>query len=426
MNKTIKKLTAVMFYVYILLSYIYCTLLTFNIRIFSMSSFTIVMDGLCFILIICAVYARKFLIRGKSFGTLMVAFFFLACFFITDAAYGFDYPGASGLRIQVMVFVSQTLPAIVIAVITARDKDIQKYIKKFLAMVGAIFTAISCMVTVLSQKNIVDIYNTKYGFDYNSLSYMTSFASIAILLWWLLRYKDTRKKKHSFFAFVLVGIDAIIIFVSGGKGAFVSFIVVNLYILFSSNDSRILHNRFIKLILVTLVAIGGLVLLFPLLQTVLDRMGGYYRILNFIKYGVAGSASAQDRVGLYSEALKSGLSSPIVGHGIGSIYEEMQTYSHNIFLDIFVETGIVGVLLSVIALVWLFKKSKKLVHDDPINTIWVAITLYGFISAMVSGYWFNTAPLLMGAVIIAIQSMTFVKVTKVNINEEKLNENITY
>jgi O-antigen ligase len=72
---------------------------------------------------------------------------------------------------------------------------------------------------------------------------------------------------------------------------------------------------------------------------------------NFSGTGVAlNDPSARSRLGIYAQAFKAISEAPIFGHGLGSLgdivnYSEPGAYPHNMFLEIMIDTGLVGLML---------------------------------------------------------------------------------
>ena len=89
-------------------------------------------------------------------------------------------------------------------------------------------------------------------------------------------------------------------------------------------------------------------------------------------------------------AIMLGKRNPIAGNGLGSVFYEMEIYSHNLFTDVFCEMGLLGLGALVLILLFFVIKIINLIKKDPLNHIVLIMFLSGFIMLMFSNYYSNS------------------------------------
>ena len=84
---------------------------------------------------------------------------------------------------------------------------------------------------------------------------------------------------------------------------------------------------------------------------------------------------------------------PVFGHGVGSVFFEMGTYSHNFITDAMVEVGVIGTfILFSLFIILVFKAIKDIYHDIS-DSLWLIIFLDGLVMSLFSGYYLAQIPL---------------------------------
>ena len=86
--------------------------------------------------------------------------------------------------------------------------------------------------------------------------------------------------------------------------------------------------------------------------------------------------------------------SPFLGHGAGSIFYELGTYSHNLVLDISAEFGLFGLMCGIALLVLYIFCLTHLIKRDKRNEIWVYFTISSCMFLSFSSYWLVSGMLL--------------------------------
>ncbi len=122
---------------------------------------------------------------------------------------------------------------------------------------------------------------------------------------------------------------------------------------------------------------------------------GELRTLHRLEALIAGEdlgGSAEARLNLWKASVRFWKESPYFGHGLGSfpvLYwnEDARSYPHNIFLELAVETGTVGVLLLLLLLFTAFRNLTSVgrLHDDPLRLLVAVLVVNAFLQVMISG-----------------------------------------
>ena len=111
---------------------------------------------------------------------------------------------------------------------------------------------------------------------------------------------------------------------------------------------------------------------------------GYERIFGFLEgEGDAGRSKH------FEDAMKKYLQKIIFGHGAGSELFLFPVHSHNLFTEIAVEYGTIGLVVLVSVLGVFFNRLRKLIKKDEKNHLIFLMFICGFVMNMFSGYYFT-------------------------------------
>ncbi len=127
------------------------------------------------------------------------------------------------------------------------------------------------------------------------------------------------------------------------------------------------------------------------------EMGYNSRLISmFYQYlfvdGDAASLSAH-RLGLWENAIEMIGQSPVIGHGMGAFQAStFSTYAHNIFLDIFLSYGLVGLLTFCIILCYNMRRILKLTGAAKVLglvffSLWFPVLLFSLTFFQSMGFW---------------------------------------
>ncbi len=187
---------------------------------------------------------------------------------------------------------------------------------------------------------------------------------------------------------------------SGGRGGVVLILVLFVASIFINIGKR--AHKIVIPIALFLIIIRFTV---PNLINMLNiNIKGLNRVLSFLN----GNIFSDGRTNLYINSFELFREDPIIGKGIGSIFHLLHSYSHNMFLDILTETGILGLFVFLFVLVNYFIKNYALFQQGSLFRFLTIVFICGFTLNMFSGYiWTNPFVWLPIAVAITVRKNEF-------------------
>ena len=216
-------------------------------------------------------------------------------------------------------------------------------------------------------------FNTDF-LSYQSISYYSIFA-FGFTMYLIARCRDSYTHWGRYVLIVLSILQVIVTIMAGGRGAFVLGCVFILYF-------SLKHISLAKLFSYGIIAIVALILINEILSNNEIFKMGFNRIFNFF-----GNAEA---IGTDNRWIRCAfLESPILGHGLGSVFYEVGFYSHNIFTDMLCEGGVILMLIFIFLLLKFIRASRALIAENYRNEIVVIIFLCSFIMSSFSGYYLS-------------------------------------
>ena len=294
----------------------------------------------------------------------------------------------------------QVFPSILTACFIAQHNDVQERIKAWAPYVALLFTAVAFVCTLRpaasTSGNLIENLN---GFDYQIVSYVAAYASG--LLGFYLVCKDKCSQMWIFkskagvpIALISMFLDLLIVLLSGGRGGFVTYILLGLVtVFFALKSSTVSPRTIIKGALVLIIVIAGGYFAVKYVSNSSLSTIGFSRIVTLISGGGDFRRAAKR-----TAALASFSESPIIGHGFGSVFYEIGEYTHNFFTDALVEGGIVLIIFLIVIFCAGFISNIKLIKANFTDIFWTYIFLCGFIISMFSGYYLTHFPLWWGVV----------------------------
>ena len=239
------------------------------------------------------------------------------------------------------------------------------------------------------------------GLIYQNISYYAAYAFGLTLF----HITETRKiKPLSWFyiivCFILLVIQSSTCLLSGGRGG-----VVLLVVLFVASIFNNIGKRAYKFVIPVAIFLFIVRFTVPNLINMLNiNIMGLDRILKFLN----GNIFSDGRTNLYINSFELFREDPIIGKGIGSIFHLLHSYSHNMFLDILTETGILGLLVFLYIFINYFIKNYSLFRQGSLFRFLTVIFLCGLTLNMFSGYvWTNPFIWLPIAVVITVRKNEF-------------------
>lgn len=268
-------------------------------------------------------------------------FFFIGCFiglmYVTRYFYGYvdgQYNGA------ILSFCVRAVPSMLIAILISRQNMID-YMIKWVQPFAIIYTIATFLASFSRDTS---------SLVYQSLSYYAMFAYGITVFLFLNRERMREEEIVSFKGMYMNIVYSVMMFmqiysmlVGGGRGAFILFIVYTaVFLLYLVRDW--------KLAVYTILGIFVLYIIFKLsnISALFEQAGflkGTERLLSF--FSTTTNLQEDDRSHIYTIAYQIFQQSPIWGGGIGSVFYRLGSYSHNIFLDILIDAGILGLVVAI-------------------------------------------------------------------------------
>lgn len=305
-----------------------------------------------------------------------------------------------------LVLLGQSIPAILTAVIVSEKNKIQEDIKKLTPYLAIFLTYVAFDATFNPREASQGLSgDEEANLNYQKISYMAAYAA-AFAGYFLLNLKEIKwhlifhYKVWKYIMAFLIILNFVVILISGGRGGLVVFTVQ--FFLFMFLLKRIYHNNFLStrsIILLIVVGIGFFYALQFAKTTQLDS-SGFSRFLNLSQ-----EESIVERGVIMEKAIDAFYASPVVGHGIGAVLNEIGIYSHNIFMDFLVNSGVLGCSLLIALIFWVLYKGFCIIRLDSSNCIWLIIFFDGFILSQFSSYFLSSIPMLWSAAFILSYSI---------------------
>ncbi len=241
-------------------------------------------------------------------------------------------------------------------------------------------------LTGFSENRILGWSADDNGMNYQSSSYFMSFcfAYSAFYVFFLNDMKKNAWQKMISLAVVpLVFLCAVGTIVGGGRGAFVNLLVATAFIVF-----RVFQRSTGKMGIKYIIMLAGAI-------TVMIYLAVHYGIFDSAgALRVAGSLTVDEgRAELRRLALVSFGKSPLIGHGVGSIWWEVGFYSHNLIADILCETGFLGALVIIVTLAIIFFRLARGSKVNSLDFFLLLIYMGHMVHDMFSGYWISSPAL---------------------------------
>lgn len=280
-----------------------------------------------------------------------------------------------------LVFGVKSIPACIIGFHLARNaresmKRIDSLIPFFVLPIGIVIGLVGFKSATMSE--LVHNDDDTGGLNYQNLSYyMAEYYSYCAYYLFFSSAKGTTLYKYLKWI-MLAGLFffAVNCIMGGGRGAMVFLVIVTCFFIYMLYTYRVVKKLHILFLLI------GISFIFVVLANKLDVFNsvGFQRVFNNI-------TTDEGRTDLYQSAIYSFFESPIFGHGIGSVWWEVGFYSHNIFFDILVETGIVGLFILIFVGLKLYKRMFMLCKYNNCYFFFLLILIKATLYGMFSGYY---------------------------------------
>lgn len=294
-------------------------------------------------------YVRKYEMSLYFLFAILVFLIFFTRFFYSKN--NSQYNGAF------LSFCVRGLPSMMLAIHLCKDRKSYYYFLRLSRPFVIVYTIATFIASFNRRSSIL---------EYQSISYYAVFA-FGITAFLLLHSDDMDRMgislfKGKYWDFVYITMMLIQVFSmlsGGGRGAFVLLIVYVLYLLLSIIFNP--HKAF--------TVVGGLLFILLLISLfgLVNRLDlssffdGYNRIRSFFTNL---DLANDQRSHIYNTAIDIYKEKPIFGGGIGSVYYRLGSYSHNLFLDVLIDTGIVGLVIVMLVLFSFLRKARMVLKSS--------------------------------------------------------------
>lgn len=243
---------------------------------------------------------------------------------------------------------------------------------KFLStikIIGNFIFTFGCIVLIIKLMGIYigEAYNMSYSY------YMLLPALIYVY------YGIKEKKGTYYFMSCICGFSMILL---GSRGALISLLLFIVIIIFFSNN-KILHKTIALALGIVIIAFSNKIIIIA--YDIISRIGIKSRTMDLIRYGGIITYDS-GRSEIRNKAINAIFEHPIVGNGIGSEWRIMGTYSHNIFLDIFLHGGLIFGSIFILIILIITIRAFMLEKDKRI--FWL-LFCYGAFPLIVSGSYLS-------------------------------------
>ncbi|MEY8687694.1 hypothetical protein AB9N12_16695 [Bacteroides sp. AN502(2024)] len=330
--------------------------------------------------VISYIILMRDLFRGKNIKGNFHVIAILACILSMFIITGFFYPDVPDLYSSAILYfgcicIASSISGCHLATYPNFNK-IDEILPFFILPIGLTISTFGYMSAL---KN--GLVQTETSLDYQNVAYicaeMVAFGGYYIVF-------STAKGLKSFNLFkipVLITcfVCAIVCLISGGRGGAVLLLFYLLFFLYKLRNLRGIG------ILKSFIIIGIIIAIFFIIANNLNlwKSDGFSRVLSSINVDDA-------RAGLRRKSLQIFYDTDYVGGGLGSIWMNLGIYSHNIFLDLLAEIGILGCIVVSLSIYKIVKKLLRLSKENIGCMLILLIFFKGFILCLFSGYWLNT------------------------------------
>lgn len=328
-----------------------------------------------------------------TFRIFIIYFLLVIAYLITP----FFYHGVGNDRYESfrLVLIGQIYPSVLTASLISYREKIQSKIKEIAPFVGFLFSIIAFISSRFPDMQTTGGFaENSNGLNYQSIAYTAAFASSLAETSLISNDFEEKRRWVAFLNYITIIVSLISILLAGGRGGFVLYVFFAILTLIMSRKSFSINGLLKFIAIILLILVGGYIAVKYAVSSDVAT-SGIKRIT-----GLLNGVGDNGRSDLRSQALTIFQSSPVFGHGLGSVFYEMSLYSHNIFTDSLVETGIIGTCILTIIMVITVIKGFKLVKRDRSDTIWLYLFFCGFIEGMFSGYYLTQIPMYCAIVMI--------------------------
>lgn len=351
--------------------------------------------------VISALLGFKYFSRMIPSGYLLVVLLFVVLgvsFVITGVRFGIS---EVKFLSEFKAYFAMAICSLLIAVLVAWRK--KKEINFNIIFVAIIILSLISFLSLFKGDSVTTggYIRDSSGLIYQNVSYYSAQAFGLTLF----HITETRKNKTLSWLYktvcaILLIIQASTSILSGGRGGIVLLVVLLI--------ATVIINMGKKKYKIVIPAAIFIVVIRFTVPWLINQFGinikGITRIMSFFN----GDLLNDGRFELYSQSLSLFGENPVFGKGIGSIFHYLHSYSHNLFMDILAESGVLGLLIFIVLLVLFIKKMFVIFRQGSLFRFLTYIFICGITLNLFSGYiWTNQLVWLPIAVVLTINLNEF-------------------
>lgn len=292
-------------------------------------------------------------------------------------------------------FLAFSLPAIFAAVYSSKLRTLFDMTKllEVLMLLMTLSIIIKVIIPYFQGQRLLTFAGAVY---HQTGSYLAAFA-FGLNLYFLFegqyheRFKFFKSLLYRYFCYLLLLVQALGFILPGGRGGAVLGVVYFLYITLSQVTRRNLRTLAKAFVLVVFFA-AVIILSWPLLmQNDVFRVG-YSRATQFIAPGGGINwEGTSGRDALYLNTVHLIKQRPVIGYGLYGMWDVINYYPHNLFLEVLLQGGIVYFVLFLWILLLFVRKLLRMINIDRRFKVLGVLFLYPFVMLMFSGTYLNTS-----------------------------------
>ena len=367
-----------------------------------------VIDIISVIAIVVNLLKQKLVLSKSQIYTLLIAIIIVISYYVTYLLY--DYENKA-YKTYGMVLVSQTIVTTLLALFIANSERAQYRIKSSVPYISVLFCFAAIYNTLFAEGTMGGGWiNNDNGMNYQVISYLAAFSTV-FAEYYILENANVewtqffKKRIGKIICLFILMVNVFTVFIAGGRGGLVLILLSTIYTMFvlinrdRTNKKAIIRN--VAIIFLLPFVLVGIILM---ASNSSIKFSGIKRLLD-IKFFF----SDNGRSLLRNRAISIFNNKPMFGHGLGSDFFEIGTWSHNLFTDLLIEGGVCGLICFVSITILGICISFRLIQNDSTNRIWWMIFAMGFIMSMFSGYYLSNTML---ALSITVWINSYTNVTK--------------
>lgn len=247
------------------------------------------------------------------------------------------------------------------------------------------------------------------GASYQSLSYYSAFTFGMLLIYNLYLPRSMRTSWASFYWYKGVSYGLILacilgVFIGGGRGAFlllISYLLLILSSVFVNKNKSLTRKSIINMFSKILAVILLLIVFFSFFWNRDFVQSGFSRATQFISSdgGIDLQSGSSGRNYVYQDAINYISERPLIGYGpFGFMDQTIQ--AHNLFLEILLQFGSIGLLIFLLLIVLL---TKNMIKNWSVYSYWTfGLLFYPLVMIMFSGAYMHSAEFIFGVTFITM------------------------